>query len=37
MILIHSLTEQIKGEIEINSDHGTKICVKFQDLKYPPK
>jgi len=37
MRLIHSLTEQIKGEVEINSDHGTQIRVKFQDLKYSQK
>jgi PAS domain S-box-containing protein len=37
MRLIHSLTEQIKGEVEINSDHGTQIRVKFQELKYPQK
>lgn len=37
MRLIHSLTEQIMGELEINSDHGTQIRVKFQELKYPKK
>jgi len=37
MLLIHSLTDQIKGKIEIHSDHGTQICVKFQELKYPKK
>lgn len=37
MLLIHSLTEQIKGEIEINSEKGTQIRIKFQDMKYPQK
>ncbi len=37
MHLIHSLTEQIKGEIKIHSNHGTQIRVKFQELKYPKK
>jgi two-component sensor histidine kinase len=37
MRLIHSLTEQIRGELEINSDHGTQVRVKFQELNYPKK
>jgi two-component sensor histidine kinase len=37
MRLINSLTEQIKGEIDINSEQGTQIRIKFQDLKYPQK
>jgi len=37
MRLIHSLTEQIKGVIEIRSNQGTQISVKFQELKYPKR
>lgn len=37
MRLIHSLTEQIKGELEISAEHGTQIRIKFPELKYPKK
>jgi two-component sensor histidine kinase len=37
MRLIHSLTEQIKGTLEINSDQGTQIRIKFPELKYSKK
>jgi two-component sensor histidine kinase len=37
MRLIYSLTEQIKGELEINADTGTQTRIKFQELEYPQK
>jgi two-component sensor histidine kinase len=34
MQLIYNLTEQLRGKIEINRDHGTKIIIKFKEVKY---
>lgn len=32
--IVHSLVNQIDGELEINNDHGAEFKVKFQELDY---
>lgn len=34
MQLIYNLTEQIKGELKLYGDQGTKVQITFQELKY---
>lgn len=35
MQLIVALTDQLDGEVKIESDHGTKICINFKNIYVP--